>query len=223
MITFHEAEQGTPEWLEARKGRITGSCFKKARDKLAKGGFSKKAILYARDVARQRCGGKPEDVFQNAAMKFGTLQEPEARRAYETTTGYMVREVGFAATDCGWYGLSPDGIIDEDGGGVFECKTMVGSDNLFETVVEEDYSEYMDQCLGYLLFLPVQWVDLVLWTPDLEEFGLGLVIHRIYKKDHTAALAALQTDLDAFKALVQKLEFQLRAKAKANIALLQAA
>jgi len=220
-VTFHDAPQGSDAWFAIRKGRITGSKLKDARDRLKSGAPSGKATLYARNVARERLGGKAEDVFQNAAMRFGQEQEPFARMAYETTTGYMVQEVGFAATDCGMFGLSPDGLIGSDG--VLEIKTMVGSDNLFTTVIEEDYSAYIDQCLGYLLFLDREWVDLVLWTPDLESVGLGLVIHRIERGDNLLRIEELGKDLDAFAAMVRKFESQLRAKANANIDLLNQA
>lgn len=214
-VTYHDAPQGSDEWFAARKGRITGSKFKTARDKLKSGAPSGKALLYARDVARERMGGTAQGVFQNAAMRFGSEQEPLARMAYETTTGYMVQEVGFAATDCGMFGLSPDGLIDDDG--VLEVKTMVGSDNLFNTVIEGDYSEYLDQCLGYLLFLDREWVDLVLWTPDLEQTGLGMVIHRITRANNLLRIQELAQDLDAFAALVASLETKLREKAAANV------
>jgi exodeoxyribonuclease (lambda-induced) len=213
--TFHNVQQRSDEWFALRKGRITGSKFKTARDKLKSGAPSGKAILYARDVARERMGGTAQQVYQNAAMRIGVEQEPLARMAYETQTGYMVQEVGFATTDCGMFGLSPDGLIDDDG--VLEVKTMVGSDNLFKTVIEGDYSEYLDQCLGYLLFLDREWVDLVLWTPDLEQAGLGLVIHRITRADHEKDLAALKHDLDAFADVVKGLETKLREKAASNV------
>lgn len=216
-VIFCTAAQGTDEWLADRMGLITGSNFKKTRDRLKNGDFSKKATLYARDVAREAFGGKAEKVFQNGPMKFGNEQEPLCRMAYETTTGYMVREVGFAKVEGGVYGLSPDGLVDEDGRGAIEIKTMVGSDNLFQTVIEEDFSEYMDQCLGYLLFLDIDWVDLILWTPDLEAQGLGMVIHRLHRKDHLAQIAALHKDLQAFAELVKSLTRQLRNKAAANI------
>lgn len=220
-VTFHDAPQGSDAWLAARAGRITGSKFKDARGRLKSGDPTAKATLYARNVARERLGGKAESVFVNHSMKLGTEQEPKARSAYETMTGYMVKAVGFAATDCGMFGLSPDGLIDDDG--VLEIKTMVGSDNLFTTVIEGDLSEYMDQCLGYLLFLDRQWVDLCLWTPDLEHTGLGLVIERINRCDHEAAIAALKKDLHDFAVVVRKLESQLRIKAATNIDLLKLA
>ena len=215
MIKFDTAHQGSEEWLAARRGRITGSMFKVARDKLKSGQPSGKATLYARNVARERFGGKCEAVFQTKAMAFGGEQEAFAIRAYETTTGYMCEEAGFAATDCGMYGVSVDRLVGDDG--VVEVKTMVGSDNLFNTVIDEDYSEYMDQCLGYLLFLGREWVDLVLWAPDLEDQGLGLVVHRINRCDNLDAIAALDKDLKAFALVVRQYESKLRAKASANI------
>ena len=222
MIKFSSAPQGSDAWMQIRSGRITGSKFKTARERMKKTGeLSAKATLYARDVARERFGGKCESVYQNHAMKFGTEQEPFARQAYETTTGALVQEAGFAYTDCGMYGLSVDGLIDDDG--VLEIKTMVGSDNLFETVVLEDYSDYMDQCLGYLLFLDRQWVDLCLWTPDLEDKGLGLVIHRINRADHLDAIDALRADLNGFAAIVKTYEARLREKAAANVDMLRQA
>lgn len=216
-ITYHDAPQGSEAWLAARRGLVTGSKFKYARDKLKSGKPSGKCILYAQDVARERLGGKAAGVFVNGAMKFGTEQEPLARQAYETTTGNFVTEVGFATTSCGMFGLSSDGLVGDDG--VIEIKTLVGSDNLFTAAVEEDFSEYIDQCNGYLLFLDRQWVDLVLWAPDLESTGLGLSIHRIHRDE--VAIAALKDDLDAFAVLVREYENKLRCKAAANIDLLR--
>ena len=212
-FTFSDAPQGSDEWLAARKARITGSKFSTAREKLKSGALSSKANLYAEDIARERLGGKAESVYVNKAMNFGTEQEPFARAAYETTTGNIVQEVGFAASDCGMYGLSPDGLVGDDG--VIEIKTMVSSDTLFTAVVEGDLSKYMDQVNGYLLFLDRKWVDVVLWTPDLEETGLGLVIKRVHRDEK--ALAELRTDLDSFAAIVRKYESQLRRLAAANI------
>ena len=218
-VIFSTEPQGSEGWLAARRGRITGSKFKAARDRLKSGAPSAKATLYARDVARERFGGTVAAVYQNAAMQFGTEQEPFAISAYESVTGYLTQEAGFAATDCGMFGLSIDRLVPAERGGV-EVKTMVGSDNLFDTVIDEDFSEYMDQCLGYLLFLDLEWVDLVLWSPDLEAQGLGLVIHRINRADHLDAIAALEKDLNAFALVVRQYESKLRSKASANVEIL---
>lgn len=212
-MIHHDAPQGSDAWLEARKGCITGSRFKDARDKLKTGKPSGKMLAYAHDVARERCGGKAASVFVNKAMQFGTEQEPLARVAYEALTGCLVEEVGFITSDCGLYGLSPDGLIGDDG--VLEIKTMVSSDTLFTAVADGDISAYVDQCNGYLWMLGRQWVDLVLWAPDLEPLGLQLTIRRITRED--AVIQALEDDLLAFATMVRADEAKLRRLASANI------
>lgn len=204
----HDYEQGSEQWLAVRKGCITGSRFKDCRDKLKDGKPSKACIGYAMDTARERSGGKAPGKFQNAAMRTGTEQEPLARLAYERRTGNLVQEVGFFTTEDGLFGLSPDGLIDDVG--VLEIKTMVSSDTLFTAVAEGDVSGYIDQCLGYLWLLGRQWVDLVLWVPDLEH----MVIKRITRDED--AIEELESDLMAFARLVAEYEEKLRAALAAN-------
>lgn len=211
-MKHYDFEQGTPEWLEARKGCITGSKFRDARDRLKNGNPSSKAILYAQDVARERCGGTAEKVFQNAAMRIGSEQEQFANAAYEARTGKLVEPVGFFKTDDGMFGLSPDGLIDDDG--VLEIKTMVGSSTLFTAVAEGDISAYQDQCDGYLWLLGRQWVDLVLWAPDMADLGLDMVIHRITRNEER--IEKLEADLMAFSLTVRTYESALRKAAAAN-------
>lgn len=198
-----QLDQGSDEWLTARRGKITGSRFKDARDKLKGGQPSKACLGYAMDIARERIGGRAPSKFQNAAMRTGTEQEPFARAMYEARTGHMVDEAGFYLSDDAVFGLSPDGLIDDDG--VLEIKTMVSSETLFTAVADGDVSAYMDQCLGYLWLLGRQWVDLVIWTPDLNH----MVIHRITRDEN--AIEALEADLMAFARLVTQYENTLRA------------
>lgn len=211
-MKHYDFEQGTPEWLEARKGVITGSKFRDARDRMKNGNPSSKAILYAQDVARERCGGTAEKVFQNAAMRIGSEQEQFANAAYEARTGKLVEPVGFFKTDDGMFGLSPDGLIDDDG--VLEIKTMVGSSTLFTAVADGDISAYQDQCDGYLWLLGRQWVDLVLWAPDMADLGLDMVIHRITRNEER--IEKLEADLMAFSLTVRTYESALRKAAAAN-------
>lgn len=201
-MIHHQHEQGSEEWLQARRGVITGSRFKDARDKLKSGAPSKVALGYAMDLARERMGGSAPSKFQNAAMRTGTEQEPIARAMYERLTGNLVDEVGFFTTDDGLFGLSPDGLTDDDG--VLEIKTMVSSDTLFTAVAEGDLSAYADQCNGYLWLLGRKWVDLVLWIPDMQR----MIIKRIERDE--SAIESLESDLMAFSALVTEYENKLR-------------
>ncbi len=203
-----QLDQGSEEWLTARRGKITGSRFKDARDKLKGGQPSKACLGYAMDVARERIGGSAPSKFQNAAMRTGTEQEPFARAMYEARTGHMVDEAGFYLSDDAVFGLSPDGLVNDDG--VIEIKTMVGSDTLFTAVADGDLSAYMDQCLGYLWLLGRQWVDLVLWAPDLDL----MVVHRIHRDE--GAIEKLESDLMAFARMVTQYETTLRDAIAAN-------
>lgn len=208
-MIFYDAPQGSDAWLENRRGVITGSRFKDCRDKLKGGGMSKTCIGYAYDVARERVGGKAPQKFQNAAMRTGTEQEAFARLAYESRTGELVEETGFFTTDDRLFGVSVDGLVGDDG--VIEIKTMVSSDTLFTAVVKGDTSEYIDQCNGAMWLLGRQWVDLILWAPDLEPIGKHLTIKRITRDDNV--INTLEADLLQFAALVSDLETQLRKQA----------
>ena len=205
MTITYTSKQGTPEWLQERRGVITGSRFRDCREKLKNGMPSKACLAYAMDTARERIGGSVLPTFANAAMRMGTEQEPIARSNYEMQRGVLVEEAGFICTDDRKFGLSVDGFIDDDG--VYECKTMVSSATLFSAVIDGDISDYKDQCLGYLWLLGRQWVDLHLWVADLP--ALSQVI-RIARDDD--AIEELERDLVAFEKLVTVFEWQLREK-----------
>ncbi len=205
-MIVHQHEQGSDEWLEARRGVITGSKFKAARDKLKSGAPSKDCLNYAMDTARERVGGQAGSVFVSEAMRMGTEQEPLARQAYEARSGNLVEEAGFITTDDGKFGVSVDGLVDDDG--IIEIKTMVSSATLFKAVVDADHSDYIDQINGALWLLGRKWCDLVLWAPDLPRGRLTIV--RINRDDE--AIQALEDDLLKFEKLVSQYEDALIAK-----------
>lgn len=213
-LIWHTAPQGSAEWLAARVGVITASRFREARDKLKTGAPSGKQLAYAHDLARERCGGKAPEVYQNAAMRFGSEQEPVARMEYEARTGQLVYEAGFAVTEDGAFGVSVDGLIGSDG--VWEAKTMVSSDTLFTAVVDGDVSAYRDQCMGALWLTGRQWVDLVLWAPDLASIGRDMTVIRIERNQ--AEIDALEADLLTFWRRVQTLESKLRGQTELALA-----
>lgn len=200
-LIIHTAPQGTPEWLAARRGVITGSRFKDCRDSLKNGNPSKKCIDYAMDVARERHGGEPMATYVNGAMRLGTEQEPYARAAYERKTGFIVDEAGFITTADRLFGVSVDGLVGDDG--IIEIKTMVSSDTLFTAVVDGDISAYIDQCNGAMWLLGRKWVDLVLWVPDLQ----FMKVIRIDRDDD--AIEALEADLMEFERTVTRYQKSL--------------
>lgn len=205
------APQGTVEWLEARRGCITGSMARVAREKLKSGEPAKTAITYAKDTGRARAGaGDGDEVFVNAAMRFGTEQEPYARRAYELRTGYMVEAAGFVCTPDRKFGVSVDGLVYDEPGqrGGIEIKTIVGSNVLFDAVVDGDISAYLDQCDMNTWAWVLDWIDLCLWVPDLASEEARLTVIRIPRNQDR--IDALLADLAQFDKLVERYADKLR-------------
>ena len=204
MKMLNSFEQGSPEWKQARAGKVTASRANDARDRLKSGAASGKQIAYACQVALERVSHQPADAtFENWQMREGHVQEPIARAAYERRTGNLVDEVGAFATDDDLFLYSPDGLIDCDG--LLEVKTLFSPERIMTIVGNGDVSDFIDQCMFGLWLTGRQWIDLVVWVPSLEH----LTIKRIYRDEDY--IEAMETDLMAFSRLVTQYENTLRA------------
>ena len=206
MLIEYTDPQGSDAWLQSRRGVITGSRFALAREKKKDGNRPAAAIKYAMDTARERCGGLTLPTSQTLAMRIGSEQEDAARASYELETGRMVTECGFFCTEDHQFGVSPDGLVDDDG--LIEIKTMVSSETLFRCVVDGISADFIDQINGELWLLNRQWCDLVLWAPDLESIGRALTVRRIHRNED--ALADLVRDLMVFSRIVDNYTAALR-------------
>lgn len=204
MKMLNSFEQGSPEWKQARAGKVTASRAKDARDRLKSGAASGKQIAYACQVALERVSHQPADAtFENWQMREGHVQEPIARAAYERRTGNLVDEVGAFATDDDLFLYSPDGLIDGDG--LLEVKTLFSPERIMTIVGNGDVSDFIDQCMFGMWLTGRQWIDLVVWVPSLNH----MVIKRITRNED--AIEALEADLLAFAKLVTQYENTLRA------------
>ena len=209
MKMLNSFEQGSPEWKQARAGKVTASRAKDARDRLKSGAASGKQIAYACQVALERVSHQQADAtFENWQMREGHVQEPIARAAYERRTGNLVDEVGAFATDDDLFLYSPDGLIDGDG--LLEVKTLFSPERIMTIVGNGDVSDFIDQCMFGLWLTGRQWIDLVVWVPSLEH----LTIKRIDRDEDY--IEAMETDLMAFSRLVTQYENTLRTALAAN-------
>ena len=209
MKMLNSFEQGSPEWKQARAGKVTASRAKDARDRLKSGAASGKQISYACQVALERVSHQPADAtFENWQMREGHVQEPIARSAYERRTGNLVDEVGAFATDDDLFLYSPDGLIDGDG--LLEVKTLFSPERIMTIVGNGDVSDFIDQCMFGLWLTGRQWIDLVVWAPSLEH----LTIKRIDRDEDY--IEAMEADLIAFAKLVTQYENTLRTALAAN-------
>lgn len=209
-------QQGSEEWLAARAGVITASRFTDARSKLSRaskngaaGDMSGTALDYAWTIVMERISGHPlDDTFVTWQMKRGTELEPAARMEYETLTGAFVSESGIALTDDGSFGYSTDGLVDDDGLVEIKCPAACQKIGAIWSHPETAEAEYIDQMQGGMWITGRQWCDLVVYCPWLESVGKQLFVKRIERNEEY--IETLETDLMAFKTLVDKYESILR-------------
>lgn len=186
-------EQRTPEWHAARLGKVTASRVADVIAKTKTGWGASRANLMA-DLIVERLTGQPASAFINAAMEWGTEQEPHARAAYSARTGELVEEAGFIDHPrVASSGASPDGLVGDDGLVEFKCpNTATHLDTLLAGAVPNKYVTQMQwqmACTGR------KWCDFVSFDPRLPEH-LRMFVKRVERDD--ALIAGLEADVTVF-------------------------
>lgn len=121
----HDCPQYSPEWWEVRRGVPTASNFSRIVTP-ANGEFSSQAEAYAADLVAELYDtdyGVPKNEYETAAMKNGTIMEPEARNYLAFRLDAEIDQVGFCKRDADDFGCSPDGLIGDDGALEIKCPT----------------------------------------------------------------------------------------------------
>ena len=199
-------EQRTEEWFSARLGKATAS---RVADVLAKikSGESASRKNYKMELVVQRLTGKPQESFTNAAMEWGTEQEPFARMAYEAHTGTFVKEEGFVDhPTIEGFGCSPDGLV---GDGLIEIKCPNTATHI-ETVLEnKSPSKYIPQMQCQMAVTGAKWCDFVSFDPRTPE-DLQLFIIRVERDEEY--IAEMEKEVKLFLQEVDDLHKQLLAK-----------
>lgn len=210
-------DQRSHEWHQARVGKITASRFKdvlsrkKPTATQAKAGHpgdpSAERTTYLWQTVIERLTGNPTVVYETAAMRWGTEQEPIARIAYESETGLTVTECGFIPHDGLPVGCSPDGLVGDVG--LIEVKCPFNPQNHLMTVLDGMPDDHLAQIQGQLWLTSRQWCDFVSFHPSMPgEFQL--YIERIHAD--AAYHEILEREVRAFDDEAEALIRALRAK-----------
>ena len=115
-MKVYNCEQGSEEWLKCRLGKLTGS----VAHTIATSGKGLETLCL--EKATEILTGIISDGYKNDAMQHGNDYEAEARSIYELETGNTVIQVGFCE-DNEFVGVSPDGLIGDDGLIEIKCPT----------------------------------------------------------------------------------------------------
>ena len=197
--------QGTPEWFEARLGKVTASCFGDAlaqnRQKTGPGVTSKK---YMRKLIAERMSGEAQESYRNDAMDRGSEVEQEAREYYEMVNGVIVTQVGFVERDED-VGGSPDFLVGCDGMGEIKCPD---SHTHIEYILANRLPPvYVPQVQGGMWVCERKWCDFVSYDPRIEQrpyFCIRVYRDEEYIKELANKIRMFTTEL---KVTMEKLTF----------------
>lgn len=159
-------EQQTPEWFEARRGRLTGS--------LAGAALGLAPYMSKEDCLRtlvRSMHDMPSEFQGNIATDWGNANEDLASSAYEMATGYTVYPAGFVPFE-DWSGASPDGYIGEDGLIEIKCPFGIRKDPepAFKSITDQPH--YYAQIQVQLHFTKRKWCHFWQWTPHGSKFEI---------------------------------------------------
>ena len=177
-------EQGSPEWMSLRIGKIGGS---RVADVLTEGRGGAESLTkrkYKNELIRERLTGRKLDTYKTPAMQRGIDLEPMARAWYEVKYNTFVDQVAIVLhpfIDGGQ--CSPDGIV-EATNSLIEIKIPNPENHLDNLLTGgKQLEQYYDQVQWQLACMPEkEFCDLVSYDPEMPDHLQGFV-KRIYRDD----------------------------------------
>ena len=186
-----EIQQGSEAWFAQRLGKATASRIKDIVAK-TKTGYSTSRDKYLTQLLLERLTGTVAESYSDAAMAWGTEQEPFARAAYEAKKGVMVDQVAFINhPTIEMAGASPDGVVGE---GLVELKCPMSHTHL-ESLLGGIDDQYKIQVQWQMACTGAKWTDLCSFDPRFPA-ELQLVIKRFERDD--AFIATLEEEVIKF-------------------------
>ena len=205
-------DQNSPEWREARAGKITASRMGDVIAFAKNGGRPLKARQdYIGEIVAELLTGEPRQQVKAAPLDWGHDVEAAARAAYEAETGTIVQfggDVAFVThPELAYIGCSPDGLIGAQGMHQIKCPQNPAVH--IETLQSGMPDEHMPQVQGEMLVTGRAWSDFVSYDPRMPP-NLRLYIQRIPRDEVYIAMLtkhcqSLWDDVQAIMAKLQKL------------------
>jgi putative phage-type endonuclease len=160
-------EQGSPEWLAMRLGKLTASRMADV-PATTKSGPSASRKNYLAQLVAERLTGLVQESFTNGAMQWGREHEPLARVEYEMLKNVSVSQVDFVNHPIiAMCGASPDGLVLDNG--LVEIKCPNTATHIDYLLGKHAPVKYEPQMTLQLLCTEREWCDFVSYDPRMPE------------------------------------------------------
>lgn len=166
-VTYHhDIAQGTQEWLDLRRGKLTASEMCRIITPKLKVADNQDSRAHVFEIAAQRITGFVEEGYTSFDMMRGHEEEVDARDHYRKHYA-PVEHVGFITNDKWGFtlGYSPDGLVGEIG--LIEAKSRKPRFQVETIVKGEIPSEHIIQVQSALLISEREWCHFLSYSGGL--------------------------------------------------------
>ena len=196
-IIHEDLEQGTPEWLAARRGLMTASEMNLVLTPTLKPSNNDKTRAHIYEIAAQRITEWTEPTYVGDAMLRGHADEITARDLYSDRIE-PVEEKGFITRDFGGFtlGYSPDGCGVMSNFGI-EVKSRIQKHHVKTIITDEVPVEYMLQIQTGLLITGWDYIDFISFSAGLPMWVVRVDPDPVYQD-------AIMTAAESFEMSVRE-------------------
>lgn len=196
-------EQRTPEWIQYRLGKITGTRLKEVlrADNLP--------LLY--EMIGEVVSKQIEEIPVNRAMQRGVDLEPVVRQMYQDKYNEIIEEIGFCLSDENDYlALSPDGFtLDRKGAIEIKCpSTKTHVKYILDDKIPTDYLPQV--CMYFIVNTELEWLDFVTYDDRFEQLPMYVV--RVTREEISDKIFEYKTKIDKFTEKFEKYYSKLNSK-----------
>ena len=213
-FTEHDVEQGSPEWLDLRRGKITASRANKLFATTKAGKWTTARAHTVVKIAMELLHGKDARVVSGKPVERGHEYEAQAAGAYEFLKACETEICGFlTVTDHASEGYSPDRLVGDNG--LLEIKVPTALEKHVSYLETEEHAvEYEGQLRHGLYVSGREWIDIASYYPEAPA-NLQLAIARRSRADLKLAdypdmLSDVWREIIAKRDALQKIQEDIR-------------